>query len=78
LGGFLSEKYLGRPEPRRPDLSTSSLSKYKYVIDQWGGWALFQVCFHTVSILKLLELSIFTSISKHLNSEDFEVFLLQA
>lgn len=42
LGGFMSEKYLGRPEPKRPDLITSSLSKYKYVIDQWGGWTLFQ------------------------------------
>lgn len=40
----MSEKYLGRPEPKRPDLITSSLSKYKYVIDQWGGWTLFQVC----------------------------------
>lgn len=43
LGGFLSQKYLGNPEPKKIDLTTSSLSKYKYVIDQWGGWALFQV-----------------------------------
>jgi len=42
LGGFLSQKYLGKPEPKKIDLTTSSLSKYKYVIDQWGGWALFQ------------------------------------
>ena len=42
LGGLLSEKYLGRPEPRRHDLLTASLQKYKHMIDAWGGWALFQ------------------------------------
>jgi aryl-alcohol dehydrogenase-like predicted oxidoreductase len=42
LGGFLSEKYLGRPEPQRAELGTASLQKYKNMIDAWGGWALFQ------------------------------------
>jgi aryl-alcohol dehydrogenase-like predicted oxidoreductase len=42
LGGLLSEKYLGRPEPRRPELNTASLAKYKNMIDAWGGWTLFQ------------------------------------
>jgi aryl-alcohol dehydrogenase-like predicted oxidoreductase len=42
LGGLLSEKYLGSPEPRRPELGTASLHKYKNMIDAWGGWALFQ------------------------------------
>jgi len=42
LGGLLSEKYLGRPEPGRADLTTASLKKYKQMIDAWGGWALFQ------------------------------------
>lgn len=42
LGGFLSEKYLGRPEPQRGDLTTVSLQKYKQMIDAWGGWGLFQ------------------------------------
>jgi aryl-alcohol dehydrogenase-like predicted oxidoreductase len=42
LGGLLSEKYLGRPEPRRPELSTASLQKYQNMIDAWGGWTLFQ------------------------------------
>ena len=37
LGGLLSEKYLGRPEPRRPELDTASLQKYKNMIDAWGG-----------------------------------------
>jgi aryl-alcohol dehydrogenase-like predicted oxidoreductase len=42
LGGLLSEKYLGRPEPSRAALNTASLQKYKRMIDAWGGWALFQ------------------------------------
>ena len=42
LGGFFSEKYLGRQEPTRSDLSTLSLQKYKNMIDIWGGWQLFQ------------------------------------
>jgi aryl-alcohol dehydrogenase-like predicted oxidoreductase len=42
LGGLLSEKYLGRPEPTRSDLPTASLQKYKHMIDAWGGWGLFQ------------------------------------
>src|SRR5947199_6777470 len=42
LGGLLSEKYLGRPEPRRHELTTASLQKYKRMIDAWGGWTLFQ------------------------------------
>jgi aryl-alcohol dehydrogenase-like predicted oxidoreductase len=42
LGGLLSEKYLGRPEPGRTELNTASLQKYKNMIDAWGGWSLFQ------------------------------------
>jgi len=42
LGGFFSEKYLGRQEPARSDLSTLSLQKYKNMIDIWSGWQLFQ------------------------------------
>ncbi len=39
-GGFLSERWLGRPEPR--DLTNRSLIKYKLIIDDFGGWGLFQ------------------------------------
>ncbi len=42
LGGLLSEKCLGQPEPRRSELNTASLQKYKNMIDAWGGWSLFQ------------------------------------
>ena len=41
-GGLLSDRYLGRPEPRASALNTASLRKYKQMIDAWGGWALFQ------------------------------------
>ncbi|MGH9923403.1 MAG: aldo/keto reductase, partial [Nitrososphaerales archaeon] len=42
LGGFLSEKYLGKADPTRSQLDTASLQKYKNMIDVWGGWDLFQ------------------------------------
>src|SRR5260370_20242972 len=42
LGGLLSEKYLGRPEPQRSEFATASLQKYKRMIDGWGGGALVQ------------------------------------
>jgi aryl-alcohol dehydrogenase-like predicted oxidoreductase len=40
-GGFLGEKWLGAPEPAGP-LENRSLTKYKLVIDEFGGWDLFQ------------------------------------
>jgi aryl-alcohol dehydrogenase-like predicted oxidoreductase len=41
-GGLLTERFLGEPEPRRAQLDTVSLQKYKQMIDAWGGWELFQ------------------------------------
>ncbi len=40
-GGFLSDAWLGRPEPVAP-LANRSLVKYKLIIDDFGGWPLFQ------------------------------------
>jgi aryl-alcohol dehydrogenase-like predicted oxidoreductase len=40
-GGFLSDRWLGRPEPREP-LENRSLTKYRLIIDEFGGWDLFQ------------------------------------
>lgn len=40
-GGFLSDAWLGRPEPTGP-LENRSLTKYKLVIDDFGGWDLYQ------------------------------------
>lgn len=41
-GGLLSQKYLWRPEPKRGEIDTASLHKYKQMVDAWGGWDLFQ------------------------------------
>ncbi len=40
-GGFLSESWPGRSEPHGP-LENRSLTKYKLIIDEFGGWTLFQ------------------------------------
>ena len=40
-GGFLSERWLGKPAPPR-DLANRSLAKYKLIIEDFGGWGLFQ------------------------------------
>lgn len=39
-GGFLSEKWLGQPEPR--EIGDWSKMKYKRFVDSAGGWAAFQ------------------------------------
>jgi len=41
-GGFLSEKWLGRPEPAPEQLTTWSQMKYKRFIDAAGGWSRLQ------------------------------------
>ena len=40
-GGFLSDRWLGAAEPAGP-LANRSLTKYKLIIDEFGGWPLFQ------------------------------------
>ena len=40
-GGFLSERWLGAPEPAGP-LANRSLVKYRLMIDELGGWPLYQ------------------------------------
>lgn len=40
-GGFLSDRWLGQPEPEAP-FENRSLIKYKLIIDDFGGWPLFQ------------------------------------
>ena len=41
-GGFLTERWLGRPEPAIDELETWSQMKYKRFIEEAGGWAAFQ------------------------------------
>jgi aryl-alcohol dehydrogenase-like predicted oxidoreductase len=40
-GGFLSDSYLGRPDPVSL-LENRSLVKYRLIIDEFGGWSRFQ------------------------------------
>lgn len=45
-GGFLSERWLGEAEPQ--SFSNRSLIKYKLMIDEIGGWDLFQSLLQTL------------------------------
>ena len=40
-GGFLSDRWLDQPSPAEP-LGNRSLVKYRLIIDEFGGWPLFQ------------------------------------
>jgi aryl-alcohol dehydrogenase-like predicted oxidoreductase len=50
-GGLLSEKYLQKPEPKGLEINTTSLRKYKQMIDNWGGWGLFQELLNTLKTI---------------------------
>lgn len=41
-GGFLSERYMGVPEPTRRACGTPALASFQATIRTWGGWSLFQ------------------------------------
>ncbi len=47
-GGFLSQRWLGEAEPTA-GFTNRSLTKYKLIIDEFGGWASFQ------SLLQILD-----------------------
>ncbi len=47
-GGFLTERWLGRPEPGWEDLSTWSEMKYRRFINEAGGWEALQGLLRTV------------------------------
>lgn len=46
-GGFMHERWLGMAEPTEP-LENRSLVKYKLIIDDFGGWPLFQRLLETL------------------------------
>ncbi len=46
-GGFLGDRWLSQPEPQHP-LENRSLTKYKLIIDDFGGWDLFQALLQTL------------------------------
>lgn len=47
-GGFLSDRYLGQPEPA-PPLNNRSHVKYRLIIDEYGGWDRFQRLLQTLA-----------------------------
>ena len=49
-GGFFSERWLGAPEPS-PPFENRSLIKYKLMIDEFGGWDLFQMLLRTLKFI---------------------------
>lgn len=49
-GGFLSEKWVGKAEPK-PPFENRSLVKYKLMIDDFGGWACFQTLLQTLKTI---------------------------
>ena len=50
-GGFLTERWLGKPEPSMSDLGTWSQMKYKRYIDTAGGWPPFQAVLAAVKTI---------------------------
>lgn len=46
-GGFLSDRYLGAPDPIQP-YENRSLTKYRLIIDEFGGYELFQKTLQTL------------------------------
>jgi aryl-alcohol dehydrogenase-like predicted oxidoreductase len=48
-GGLISEKWLDIPDPGAPTLENVSLDKYYRIVQDFGGWALFQDLLRTLS-----------------------------
>ena len=46
-GGFVSERWLDKPAPQAA-LENRSLTKYRLIIDEFGGWTLFQQLLHAL------------------------------
>jgi aryl-alcohol dehydrogenase-like predicted oxidoreductase len=49
-GGFLTDRWLGVKEPA-PPFENRSLVKYKLIIDEFGGWELFQLLLTTLKLI---------------------------
>jgi len=49
-GGYLSDRYLGVPNPT-PPYENRSLTKYRLIIDEFGGYDLFQELLKTLKII---------------------------
>lgn len=49
-GGFLTEHWLGQPEPTLP-LANRSLVKYQLIIEEFGGWGAFQGLLRALKVI---------------------------
>jgi aryl-alcohol dehydrogenase-like predicted oxidoreductase len=49
-GGFLSARWLGQPDPPAP-LANRSLTKYRLIIEEFGGWAAFQALLRVLAVI---------------------------
>ena len=49
-GGFLSARHLGQPPPTEP-LANRSLTKYRLIVDEAGGWARYQELLRTLDVI---------------------------
>ncbi len=66
-GGFLTERWLGKPEPDWEALDTWSQMKYKRFIDTSGGWEKFQTLLRTVEgVAKRHSVSIANVVSRYI------------
>lgn len=50
-GGFLSDRWLGKPEPAEGGITDWSKMKYKRFIDAAGGWEVFQNLLATLNVI---------------------------
>lgn len=49
-GGFLSDRWLGQPDPQQP-YANRSLVKYRLMIEEFGGWARFQALLRRLEVI---------------------------
>lgn len=61
-GGLFSERMLGAPEPQHP-FENRSIVKYKLIVDEFGGWALFQDLLQTLDEVAKLHKSDIASVA---------------
>jgi len=65
-GGFLGDRWLGEKEPQAP-LENRSLTKYKLIIDDFGGWDLFQALLRALrNVADRLQVDIATVASRYM------------
>ena len=70
-GGFLSDRYLNAPDPTQP-LENRSLTKYRLIIDEFGGYDLFQKALQTLrSIADKYEVGIAEVATRYVLQKDF-------